>query len=79
MSQTTTFYELEHLTRTTVNVVIIESIVLEGKEYELSRSRTCYANSPLGRQHVESQLPADYVSAIFAVWGPNSTVDNPQA
>jgi hypothetical protein len=50
-------YTLEKLNETTVNVLIITTIELNGKTYEIERSRTCYGNSPIGRSQIAEYLP----------------------
>lgn len=70
-------YTLERLTENSVNILIITTINLNGKTYEIEKSRTCYGNSPIGRQQVTEQLPEQYVRAIFEIWGENPTLVDP--
>jgi len=67
-------YTLERLNENTVNVLIISTIELNGKTYEIEKSRTCYGNSPIGRSQVNEQLPEQYAKAIFEIWGENLTM-----
>ena len=71
-------YMLEFLTINTVNVIIIKTLELNGKIYELERSRICYSNSPIGRNMVVEKLPQQYANAIFAIWGDEPTVEDPK-
>ena len=50
-------YMLEFLTVNTVNVIIIKTLELNDKTYELERNRICYSNSPIGRDMVIEKLP----------------------
>ena len=50
-------YMLEFLTVNTVNVIIIKTLELNDKIYELERNRICYSNSPIGRDTVIEKLP----------------------
>lgn len=70
-------YTLEKLNENTVNVLIITTIELNEKTYEIERSRTCYGNSPIGRAQVSEQLPEQYVRAIFEIWGNEPTIEDP--
>ena len=40
-----------------INVIIIKTLELNGKIYELERNRICYSNSPIGRNMVVEKLP----------------------
>lgn len=71
-------YMLEFLTANTVNIIIIKTLELNGKIYELERNRICYSNSPIGRNMVVEKLPQQYVNAIFAIWGDEPTVSDPK-
>ena len=71
-------YTLEQLTTTSVNVLTVARAKVNGKMYELERTRMCYANSPTGRQKVSQDLPEQYAEAILAVWGDTPTVDDPE-
>ena len=55
----------------------IGEYILNGKTYEIERSRTCYGNSTMGRTQVSKQLPEQYVRAIFEIWGDNPTIEDP--
>lgn len=70
-------YMLERLTEDSVNILIITTIELNGKTYEIERSRTCYGNSIIGRTQVSEQLPEQYVRAIFEIWGNEPTIEDP--
>ena len=70
-------YTLERLNENTVNVLIISTIELNGKTYEIEKSRICYGNSLIGRSQVSEQLPEQYVRAIFEIWGENPTMIDP--
>lgn len=71
-------YTLEKLNETTVNVLIITTIELNGKTYEIERSRTCYGNSPIGRSQIAEYLPEQYIRAILEIWGEEPTMIDPE-
>lgn len=71
-------YTLEKLNETAVNVLIITTIELNGKTYEIERSRTCYGNSPIGRSQIVEYLPEQYVRAILEIWGEEPTMIDPE-
>ena len=77
-SKITYEYTLEQLTTSSVNVLSIARAKVDGKIYELERSRMCYANSPTGRQQVSDALPEQYVAVIFTMWGDTPTVPDPE-
>lgn len=70
-------YTLEQLTVDSVNVLTVSSAKVNGKMYELERSRICYANSPHGRQQIVEALPDQYSEAVLAVWGDAPTLSDP--
>ena len=71
-------YTLEQLTVDSVNVLTVSSAKVNGKIYELERSRICYANSPIGRQQIVDSLPEQYAEAVLAVWGDTPTLSDPE-
>lgn len=71
-------YTLEKLNETTVNILIITTIALNGKTYEIERSRICYGNSPIGRAQIVEYLPEQYVRAILEIWGEEPTTIDPE-
>jgi hypothetical protein len=71
-------YTLEQLTVDSVNVLTVSSAKVNGKMYELERSRICYANSPIGRQQIVEALPEQYAEAVLAVWGDTPTLSDPE-
>ena len=77
-SKITYEYTLEQLTTSSVNVLSIARAKVDGKIYELERSRRCYANSPTGRQQVSEALPENIVNVILAMWGDTPTVPDPE-
>lgn len=70
-------YTLERLNENTVNVLIITTIELNEKTYEIEKNRTYYGNSIIGRAQVSEQLPEQYVRAIFEIWGNEPTIKDP--
>ena len=70
-------YTLEQLTVDSVNVLIISSAKVNGKMYELERTRISYANSPIGREQIVEALPDQYAEAVLAVWGTTPTRQDP--
>lgn len=71
-------YTLEQLTADSVNVLIVSSAKVNGKMYELERTRMCYCNSPIGREQIVNDLPEQYANAVFAVWGDTPTLSDPE-
>ena len=71
-------YTLELLTADSVNVIIVSSAKINGKERALDRSRICFANSPIGREQVVNFLPEQFADAILAVWGDTPTLSDPE-
>lgn len=71
-------YTLEQLTASSVNVLTIASAKVNGKMYEIEKSRMCYANSPIGRQQISEDLPEQYAEAVLAVWGDSPTIPDPE-
>ena len=69
--------QIEMLTEDTVSVVTIKSIEIDGKEYEIDRTRRGYNNSPLDREALTGELGEPYTSAILAIWGESTTVNDP--
>lgn len=76
-TKVTVIYTLEQLTADSVNVLSVSKAKVNGKEYELERSRICYANSPIGRQQIVGALPEHYADAVLAVWGDTPTLSDP--
>lgn len=72
-------YVLEQLNTQSVNILIQSSVSVEGQIYKLPNSRCSYSNSPIGRGKVQSDIPEPYSTAIFDVWGPEATVQDPPA
>lgn len=71
-------YSIEQLTENTVNIEIRTYADIEGQEYLLRTEGKCYANSPIGREQVEEELPGNISAAIFAVWGDTPSVEDPE-
>ena len=71
-------YTLEQLTADSVNVLIVSSAKVNGKMYELERTRMCYGNSPIGREQIVNDLPEQYANAVLAVWGETPTLSDPE-
>lgn len=69
---------LDLLCKNSVSVKIIEKATINSEERVIGTSRKAYANSPLGRQQIAEDIPEEYVTAVFAVWGDEPTVDDPE-
>lgn len=69
--------QIELLTEHTVSVVVIKSVVVDGREYEIERIRKSYNNSATDREILTSDIGEPYTSAVFAMWGDTATVDDP--
>ena len=73
-----TEYTLEQLTADSVNIITVASAKVNGKMYELERSRMCYGNSPIGREQMTAVLPEQYSNAVLAMWGDTPTLSDPE-
>lgn len=69
---------LDLLCKNSVSVKIIEKAVLNSVERIIGTNRKAYANSPIGRQQITADVPEEYAAAVFAVWGDEPTVDDPE-
>ncbi len=68
---------LDMLTQTGVSVKKQRILIEDGVEYEVGHPhRKAYINSLRGRQEVIDELPEPQRNAIFAVWGPEPTVQD---
>lgn len=74
---TITKFTLDLLTTDSVSVVTEKQIEIDGKIYTLETSRRAYVNSPLGRTNIIADLPEEYMTAIFALWGDIPTIEDP--
>ena len=67
-------YMLEFLTVNTVNVIIIKTLELNGKIYELERNRICYSNSPIGRNMVVEKCQNESKRSKFLITFPKPKI-----
>jgi len=68
---------LDMLTPVCVSVKKQRILIEGGVEYEVGHPhRKAYINSLRGRQEVIDELPEPQRNAIFAVWGPEPTVQD---
>ena len=75
-------YTLDMLTETSVSVITKTFIQLaEGLETQTVGKpiRTSYMNNPSGRSAIQAELPENFVSGIFAVWGETSVIPDVEA
>lgn len=68
---------LDLLTTDSVCVITEIEVEINGKIYNLENSRQAYVNSPLGRTNIIADLPEEYMTAIFALWGDTPTIEDP--
>lgn len=71
--------QIELLTEQTVSVVVVKSVEVDGREYEIERVRKAYNNSATDREVLINDIGEPYTSAIFALWGDTATVADPPA
>lgn len=69
---------LDLLNKNSVSVKTVEKAVVNLVERTIGTSRKAYANSPIGRQQITDELPEQYANAVFAVWGDEPTVADPE-
>lgn len=68
---------LDMLTQDGVSVRKQKFVVVDDVEYAVGDPwRRAYVNSAAGRQQVQDEVPEPYLSAIMAMWGPESTVED---
>lgn len=70
-------YALELLNEKTVNIIKIESIIINNEEKQIGRSSISFGNSIKGRQKVSELLPEKYAQAVFDVWGEEPILPDP--
>lgn len=73
-----TVITLDQLGVDSVSVITETQITVDGSKYILNRSRKAYTNSIIGRRLISAELPAAQATAVFAVWGNNPTVEDPE-
>lgn len=69
---------LDLLCKNSVSVKTVEKATIDAVKREIGTSRKAYANSPIGRQQIVEDIPEEYATAVFAVWGDMPTVDDPE-
>ncbi len=61
---------LDMLNEESVSVKREKYIIIDGSQMPVGTvERNAYTNSAVGRELLSKQLPAEYCSAVFAVWG----------
>ena len=68
---------LDLLCKNSVSVKTTEKTIIDDIERTIGTYRKAYANSPIGRQQIVDEIPEEYATAVFAVWGDTPTVDDP--
>lgn len=68
---------LDLLTTDSVSVITELQAIVNNKLYTLEKKRKAYVNSPLGRAAIIADLPEEYMTAIFALWGDTPTIEDP--
>lgn len=74
---TITIITLDLLTTDSVSVITELQAIINDKLYTLEKKRQAYVNSPLGRTAIIADLPEEYMTAIFALWGDTPTIKDP--
>lgn len=66
------------LTTDTVSIITKKFATVEGQKQQVGEiERKAYSNSALGRQALIDEVGKPYVSAVFAVWGDEPTLKDP--
>lgn len=74
--ETQTKITVDMLTPNSVSILKQEMAEINGQQMQVGENfRRAYVNSEAGRNQVQDELDAPYVSAIFAVWGETPTVE----
>lgn len=69
---------LDMLTKDSVSVLRQKFVIINGEEMQIGDNiRNVYMNSPSDRESIKKVLSEDYYNAVFAVWGPSPTVEDP--
>lgn len=69
---------LDMLTKDSVSVLRQNFIVINDEEMQVGDNvRNVYMNSPLDRESIKKVLSKEYCDAVFAVWGPTPTTEDP--
>lgn len=75
--ETNKIITLDLLTTDSVSVITELQTKIDDKIYTLDTLRQAYVNSPLGRTAIIADLPEEYMTAIFALWGDTPTIKDP--
>lgn len=68
---------LDLLDENSVSVLTVEKAKVNGKMCTIDTYRKAYANSPIGRQQIQDELPEQDANAVMAKWGDSPTVSDP--
>lgn len=69
---------LDMLTKDSVSVLRQQFLNINGTEMQVGGNiRNAYMNSKSGREQLRAALSDEYYTAVMAVWGNSSTVDEP--
>ena len=69
---------LDMLTKDSVSVLRQQFLNFNGEEMQVGGNiRNAYMNDESGREQLRKVLSDEYYNAVMAVWGDNSTVDEP--
>lgn len=69
---------LDMLTKDSVSVLRQKFVIINDEEMRIGDNiRNVYMNSPSDRESIKKVLSEDYYNAVFAVWGPLPTVEDP--
>lgn len=67
------------LTENLVSIIRKKYMTIDGVETQVGENeRISYSNSSIGRQKVVSDIGEPYSTAIFAIWGDQPTVEDPE-
>jgi hypothetical protein len=69
---------LDMLTKDSVSVLRQQFLTFNGEEMQVGGNiRNAYMNSKTGREQLRKVLSDEYFNAVMAVWGTDSTIDEP--
>ncbi len=69
---------LDMLTKDSVSVLRQQFLTFNGEEMQVGGNiRNAYTNSKSGREQLRKVLSDEYFNAVMAVWGTDTTVDEP--
>ena len=69
---------VDMLTTDSVSILTQKFIEVDGVETQVGQNhRKAYANSSIGRKELQEEQPENVTSAVFAIWGDITTIEEP--